>query len=721
MKTSPAWRDRAGSPIRWSLRAKVFFVALAICLVLVGSLTAFFGRASIAEAGDALANKALDYGKLAGKQLEPAVEFADHDAAREVLGAIVVDDDVAAAGLFSADGTVIERSGDVSFTAADSGAVVVRTRTHIRSAVPVVSSRGTRGIVVIEMSLRELERRRQAVEATAATVMAVGVLLALLVAWAGGRYLTARLGVLVRNAASVARGELDHLEPLREGSDEIGELSNAFGVMTTNLKKLIGENERRTIEIGESNVQMRTVLDHVAQGFLTIDRTGEIGPQRSASVARWFGEMPAALSFKDLLARADEDTALWFELGWEAVVDGILPLEVALQQLPKKLAFAGRTFALEVTPISTAAEQLTALVVITDVTERLERERSNAARAEVLGVLERALEDRAGLMEFLDEAGTLVDALVRHHHMTSLGDAKRALHTLKGTCALFGLSSVSTFCHELETRIADLNDLPSPSDLRELEARWTSATSSLVRVFAKTSKDTLEVSRADIDDLVTAASSGAARQELGRRARLLRLEPMSMRLSRISDSATSLAARLQKRIQVNVDGGNVRFDAAAWAPFWAAFTHVLRNAIDHGIEDAEERASLGKPRTGQLMLAAAIEDASFILRVSDDGRGVDWPTVARKAAVLGAPCRTHADLEAALFIDGLSSKSEVTDVSGRGIGLGAVKTACNALQGHLHVASVASEGTTFTFVFPVVALGDAYARVMSNRMESSVA
>src|SRR5205085_345594 len=98
------------------------------------------------------------------------------------------------------------------------------------------------------------------------------------------------------------------------------------------------------------------------------------------------------------------------ELGWQEVVEGALPPEVSIEQLPKMLHFGGRILQIEVTPIAEGSK-LTALVVLTDVTAARERERTNANRAEVLAVLERALEDKSALTEFIDEGSGLVDGV----------------------------------------------------------------------------------------------------------------------------------------------------------------------------------------------------------------------------------------------------------------------------------------------------------------------
>jgi two-component system chemotaxis sensor kinase CheA len=148
----------------------------------------------------------------------------------------------------------------------------------------------------------------------------------------------------------------------------------------------------------------------------------------------------------------------------------------------------------------------------------------------------------------------------------------------------------------------------------------------------------------------------------------------------------------------------VRLDHDRWAPFWGAFVHVVRNAVDHGLEDPETRAAIGKaiPRIG-LRTYEIVEGAAgqLILEISDDGRGIRWEAVAAKAAKVGLPHATRDDLAAALFAEGLSTRDAVTETSGRGVGLGAVREACAALGGRIEVESTSGVGTTFRFRFPL--------------------
>jgi chemotaxis protein histidine kinase CheA len=134
--------------------------------------------------------------------------------------------------------------------------------------------------------------------------------------------------------------------------------------------------------------------------------------------------------------------------------------------------------------------------------------------------------------------------------------------------------------------------------------------------------------------------------------------------------------------------------------------HVLRNCIDHGLETPEERLALGKAVPAKVSLSTRLDGDRFIVEMSDDGRGIDWQAVAEKAHALGHPASTPGELTEALFLDGLSTRAEASEHSGRGVGLGAVRQACERLGGRVEVQSQPGAGTTFRFVWSSAVLLD---------------
>jgi chemotaxis protein histidine kinase CheA len=128
--------------------------------------------------------------------------------------------------------------------------------------------------------------------------------------------------------------------------------------------------------------------------------------------------------------------------------------------------------------------------------------------------------------------------------------------------------------------------------------------------------------------------------------------------------------------------------------------HLLRNAVDHGIESPEQRRAAGKPETGRIALRARHEGDMISIVVEDDGRGVDWEAIRRRCTARGIPFGSHEALVAALFTDGVSTAEKVTDISGRGVGMAALQATVRALGGNIAIQSEWGRGARFTMSFP---------------------
>jgi two-component system chemotaxis sensor kinase CheA len=166
------------------------------------------------------------------------------------------------------------------------------------------------------------------------------------------------------------------------------------------------------------------------------------------------------------------------------------------------------------------------------------------------------------------------------------------------------------------------------------------------------------------------------------------------------------ARALGKQVDFVVEGKDVELDRSVLDEIGDPIVHLLRNAIDHGLESAEVRAAAGKPLLGRLELSASRDRSSVVIRVTDDGRGIDRERVLGRARELGlVPVSTSelTDDEMLRIIGrpGFSTASQVTAISGRGVGIDAVATRIRALGGSVEIRTARGEGTQVTVRLPV--------------------
>jgi len=162
----------------------------------------------------------------------------------------------------------------------------------------------------------------------------------------------------------------------------------------------------------------------------------------------------------------------------------------------------------------------------------------------------------------------------------------------------------------------------------------------------------------------------------------------------------------QKQVELTLSGQDIQIDRNILQIITDALLHLVRNAVAHGIETPAEREKAGKPAEGQLRLSAQTERDDVLIQVIDDGKGINVEQVRRKAVERGLVNKQTAKnlddnaVRAFLFEPGFSMAKEVTEISGRGVGLDVVKLAIDSLGGQLRVDSKLGEGTTFTLVLP---------------------
>jgi two-component system chemotaxis sensor kinase CheA len=186
-----------------------------------------------------------------------------------------------------------------------------------------------------------------------------------------------------------------------------------------------------------------------------------------------------------------------------------------------------------------------------------------------------------------------------------------------------------------------------------------------------------------------------------------RLVPMSEIFDRFPRVVRDAAKALSKEIDFKVEGRELEMDRSILQMLAEPLVHLLRNAVDHGVETPERRAASGKPQAGTIRLAAAKLKDQVVITVEDDGRGLDVEAIRRKAVERGltspekAAALTESQLAEFIAMPGFSTAEKVTEVSGRGVGLDVVKNKVEAMGGSLRIESRPGAGTTFLVTVPL--------------------
>jgi two-component system chemotaxis sensor kinase CheA len=234
----------------------------------------------------------------------------------------------------------------------------------------------------------------------------------------------------------------------------------------------------------------------------------------------------------------------------------------------------------------------------------------------------------------------------------------------------------------------------------------------------------VQLAGASGDPALEDAVDQAARlvSELQDEIMLSRMVPVEHVFGRFPRLVRDTAHALGKRIEFTIEGGAIELDRSMLDEIGDPVVHLLRNAIDHGLEIPSDRRAAGKPEAGRLTLSVTRQRSTVMVRVSDDGRGIDRSGVLRRARELGLvePERTELtdeELTRIIARPGFSTAKQVTDLSGRGVGIDVVVTRVRALGGAVEIQSEPGQGTTITVRLPLTL---AIVRALLARVDDEV-
>lgn len=299
-----------------------------------------------------------------------------------------------------------------------------------------------------------------------------------------------------------------------------------------------------------------------------------------------------------------------------------------------------------------------------------------------------------------------------------LGQAAVALRQVVD-CALYTGAPVPQGCAHCLAALLAAETAPAPAEARTV-GEPAHAPERTLRVPVQRLDGLLDLTgelalaQADLRHALEDGATLSPREPLARLARLharlqeqvmgARLVPLGASFRRQAATLRELAAAHGKLVRLAIEGGDVEVDTALGERLFEPLTHLLRNAVDHGVETPDARRALGKDPCGRVALRARHEGGSVVIEVDDDGAGLDLAALRRRARELG---RADADeLDDAqvcelVFEAGVSTARTVTELSGRGVGLDAVRRSVEALRGSVSVHTRFGAGTTFTLRLPL--------------------
>ncbi len=475
---------------------------------------------------------------------------------------------------------------------------------------------------------------------------------------------------------------------------------------------------------------VRNLLDHAEQGFLWFGSDLVIKNEVSYKCLEIFGQNVGGDDFLELIhPHFGKERVGVFEAAFDSYFKNNSPVTdaVYLLLLPADCVIAEKNVHFQYKRIE-SGQQKAIMVVMNDITDKVALEKAMEDDRYKQRLLIKAFGCQPQIKRMIDEFRDLFSGGFRSFFENdktfreNLDELFRAVHTYKGDFAQYGFDSAAEKLHVLEDRLSQLINSKEEIGLPELENLLTHIDTKEIldrdlRVISEflgadyfDKSEVVPVPKSKLLALESKLSSQGdpGCQEVLGLIRSLLLRPVKSYLAQYEDYIEYLSGRVMKSMPIFlVEGDDLEVDGERFDPFFQSLVHVFRNSMDHGIEPDEERLEAGKNQRGLIhCVVSAGDDRCFTLRISDDGRGIDVDKLKDKALERGLG--SAGDLEQMddrqlcdlVFADHISTKDSLSSLSGRGVGMSAVRGACLKLGGKIEIESCPGQGTAFIITLP---------------------
>ena len=502
-----------------------------------------------------------------------------------------------------------------------------------------------------------------------------------------------------------------------------------------NLEKMV---DARTAELRAANQLLKTILDSLGQGMLVFDKNGRCLPVFSAVTRTMLHEDPANRLVTEVLC-LNENACRAFDNWRVAAFEEMLDFNDLMPLAPDRAERADeRDIKFTYHPMRDPEQKITGIVLVaTDRTGESRALKAAQKERETVRRIVQVARHKDSFQYFVADARRLLQSIIggsdanlfygaaNEGHISSL---LSSLHTLKGGAASFALTELADQAHLLEGEL-QTKDVESATFGQRLKtnaetilAQLESDLRALEEILGALENvnlgETIEVPTATLkawSKALSRAKSLSEVEQMNRKMQRLVFErPIGPLVSHVSSAMQDLAASSGKKLApIEMTGAELNVPVDYLRPLLNSLVHAFRNSVDHGIEKPSDRLAHGKSEAGKIEIHFQLTDSEFNrtlqMTIKDDGEGIDTEAVRQKLLEQGLyqfKDASEPQLQQAILRDDLSTRSEVTATSGRGVGMAAVDAEARKLGGEVEVISVRGKGTTLIISIPLAPFED---------------
>lgn len=521
-----------------------------------------------------------------------------------------------------------------------------------------------------------------------------------------------------------------------KSSDETGRLANNFNLMTKEISRLLSELrmysknlekmvDERTEELNKALDMQKAMMDSLGQGFFIFDEDGTVLPVYSKASISMFDSVPQDKFVGDLLQIPEKEKESFRDF-CNQLADEPIPFKDLVEMAPKKIISKDqRQIFLEYHPIREQNGQITGTVVVsTDKTEEVIALEQADLKNKYVQMIVKILGNRTRFLSFLSDYGnTLENIKICLDKNTSKNNQinflMQNMHTIKGNASIFHLDQIPKYAHDYESELAKIKELPQKDQEAELLESLSRITNleKMMDDFIKTNGKVLGISSwKNINPELNIAvkkleqfhsilkENHSPDQLINHFTENILSQPVVELIGHYREQIQEIADDQEKELApLEIEGGETRVICGKHGELFTLLVHAFRNAVDHGIETPEERVSIGKKQAGRIKITIRKELNFLNIKLTDDGRGIDPKIIRSKLKEKNIPFsedESDGQIIQHIFDPDFSTRSIITDISGRGIGMNTIKDHVIKMNGRIVVASVPGRGTTLAIMIP---------------------
>lgn len=464
-------------------------------------------------------------------------------------------------------------------------------------------------------------------------------------------------------------------------------------------------------------LKLQNLLNNVDQGFLTFESDLLINSEYSTECETMlpFENALTTHSIMDTLFMESEDHFFiqnLFEKIFTCTED---QRNLYMSLLPEEMSSNGYTLMLSYKMVKNEENQLQLLLIMTDISKQRALQNQMEQERNILQMIVKVLQNRSEFLSLVKDFKRFASSDFEKLAALKFDDTLREIHTHKGIFSQYYMMHIANYLNDLEDSLhKDKNPLMMGQFsyeplVIELEKDLEIIESYVGHDFLyDDSIYTIREERINnIKQRIKALLPSNEYIKILPLIKSIRYKDIREILSTYPDYTTKLGERLGKYIvPFEITGDMVTIDPVVYQKVTKSLIHIFRNSVDHGIEKPDIRLELDKQESASITCHVDQHDKYFTIEIKDDGRGLNFNLLREKATTMGLVQKdeTLNDelISNLIFADGISTKKEVSALSGRGVGLAAVRHAVEELGGHITVSSQASKGTSFIIQLPYI-------------------